>query len=76
LLLNLFVLADDQQARHYCGLMYVQPTTAFDQSLHNASIGGDCCAAGLGHCHASFPFAGATKGPARVSLIDGICVIT
>src|SRR5436309_11666253 len=46
-LLNLSVLADDQQAGHYCGLMYVQSTTAFDQSLHNASLGGDCCAAGL-----------------------------
>ena len=27
--------------------MYVQSTTAFDHSLRNASIGGDCCAAGL-----------------------------
>jgi hypothetical protein len=62
-LLNPSVLADRQQTGHY-GLMYVQPTTAFDQSLHkNASMEAIaapqvCCR----HCHASFPFAGATKG--------------
>jgi len=27
--------------------MYVLSTTAFYQSLHNGSLGGDCCAAGL-----------------------------
>jgi hypothetical protein len=47
LLLDFPVLANHQQASHYRGLMYVQSTTAFDQSLHNASLGGDCCAAGL-----------------------------
>jgi hypothetical protein len=36
-----------QQARHDCCLMYVQSTTAFHQRLHNASLEGDCCAAGL-----------------------------
>src|SRR5437667_7908035 len=47
LLLDFPVPANHQQASHYCGLMYVQSATAFDQSLHNASLGGDCCAAGL-----------------------------
>jgi hypothetical protein len=47
MLLDFPVPAHHQQARHYRGLMYVQSTTAFDQSLHNASLGGDCCAAGL-----------------------------
>src|SRR5438309_9950386 len=47
LLLDFPVPSNHQQASHYRGLMYVQSTTAFDQSLHNASIGGDCCAAGL-----------------------------
>ena len=47
LLLHFPVPANHQQASHYRGLMYIQSTTAFDQSLHNASLGGDCCAAGL-----------------------------
>jgi hypothetical protein len=40
------------------------PTTAFDQSLHNASIGGDCCAAGLVQTLSCVlpVFASATKG--------------
>src|SRR5258708_5907910 len=47
LLLDFPVPANHQQASHYRGLMYVQSTTALDQCLHNASLGGDCCAAGL-----------------------------
>src|SRR5713101_2815313 len=47
LLLDFPVPANYQQASHYRRLMYVHSTTALDQSLHNASIGGDCCAAGL-----------------------------
>jgi len=39
--------ADGKQPGHDCSLMYVQSTTVFDQSLHSASIGGECCAAGL-----------------------------
>jgi CheY-like chemotaxis protein len=38
LLLNLSVLAGDQTSGHCRGLMYVQPTTGFDQRLQNASI--------------------------------------
>ena len=47
LLLDFPVPANHQQVSHYRGLMYVQSTTPFDQSLHNASSRGNCCATGL-----------------------------
>jgi hypothetical protein len=62
LLLDSPVPADDQPSGH-CGLMYVQPTFTFDESWHNASIGGDCCAAGLVQTvMRPSRFASATKG--------------
>ena len=44
--------------------MYIQPTTAFHQGLHDLLNGGDCCAAGLLQTllHALPSFVGTTKG--------------
>jgi hypothetical protein len=47
LFLYFAALANHQQAGNDRCLMYVQSTTAFQSGFHNASIGGDCCAAGL-----------------------------
>jgi len=39
LLLHFAILQYDQQASHDRGLMHIQSTTAFNQGLHNASVG-------------------------------------
>src|SRR5437588_2052332 len=63
LLLDFPVLQSDQQAGHHGGLMHIKSTTAFYQCLHDTSLTEAiaapqvCCR----HCHASFPFPGATK---------------
>jgi len=81
LLLNLSVLADDLQAGHYRGLMYVQLTTGFDQSLHNASIRRRSLRRRSGADTVMRPSRLRVRQkvvplPPRVGLIGRICVIT
>src|ERR1700688_716355 len=47
LFLHLSIFPNHQQASHHRGLVHIQSTTALHQGFHNASMAGDCCAAGL-----------------------------
>src|SRR5712692_10407744 len=80
LLLNPSVLADHQQTGHYCGLMYVQPTTAFDQSLHKRLHGRRLLRRRSVADTVMRPSRLRVRQkvvplPTRVSLFSGICVV-
>src|ERR1700680_3720604 len=63
LLLGFPILENHQQASHDRGLMHIHSTTAFHQSLHDASSAEAIAAPQVcyKHCHASFPFSGCDK---------------